>query len=142
MPDVALIRKRLRSEIEHARRSAAERRDRARTATRQYELFLDSTAIPTFRQLANVLRAEGIPFEVQTPAGGVRLVPDRNRDDGIALELDTTRDPPQVVLSSSHTWGSRIRRNERPVNERTAIDRISDEDLLDRLFEELRPWLG
>ena len=142
MADVALIRKRLRSEIEQARRSASERRERAKSATRAYETFLEEIAIPTFRQLATVLRAEGIPFDVQTPSGGVRLVSDRSRDDGIELELDGTHDPPQVMLTSIRTWGRRSLRNERPVKERTAIDRITEDDLLEHLIAEIRPWLG
>jgi hypothetical protein len=140
--DVGLIRKRLRSEIEHARRSAAERRERAAAATRAYENFLNDIAIPVFRSMATVLRAEGILFEVQTPSNGVRLVSDRNRDDLIELELDATQDPPQVLLSSTRTKGSRTFRNERPVKERITIDRITEDDLLERLFDEIRPWLG
>jgi hypothetical protein len=142
MADVALIRKRLRTEIDQARRSAAERRERAKSATRAYETFLETVAIPAFRQVANVLRAEGIPFEVQTPSAGVRLVPDRSRDDGVELELDTSQDPPHVVLTSTHTWGSRIRRNERAISPRTSIDQITEDDVLEQLFEGIRPWLG
>jgi hypothetical protein len=140
--DVALIRKRLKAEIEQARRAAAERRERAKAATRAYEQFLDETAIPAFRQLATVLRAEGIPFEVQTPSGGVRLVPERSRDEGIALELDPTHDPPQVMISSTRAWGSRVVQHERAVKERTAIDRLTEDDVFEQLFDELRPWLG
>jgi hypothetical protein len=142
MADVALVRKRLKTEIEQARRVAAERRERSKSATRAYEIFLEGIAIPAFRQVATVLRAEGIPFEVQTPSGGVRLVSDRNRDDGLGLELDGAEDPPQVVLASTRTWGSRVVRNERPIKDRTAIDRLTEDDLLERVFEELRPWLG
>jgi hypothetical protein len=140
--DVALIRKRLKTEIDQARRTAAERRERSKTATRAYETFLEEIAVPTFRQVANILRAEGLPFEVQTPLGGVRLVSDRNRDDVIALELDTTQDPPLVMLSSLRTWGSRVRQSERAINERTAIDLITPDEVLDRVVEELRPWLA
>jgi hypothetical protein len=140
--DVALIRKRLKTEIEQARRSAAERRERARNTTRAYEQFLDDIATPVFRQMATVLRAEGIPVEVQTPSGGVRLVSDRNRDDAISLELDATQDPPQVMLSSVRTWGSRVVQNERALKERTPVEHITDADVLDRLFDEIRPWLG
>jgi hypothetical protein len=142
MMDVALIRKRLKTEIDQARRTAAERRERSKAATRAYETFLEEIAVPTFRQVANVLRVEGLPFEVQTPLGGVRLVSDRNRDDALSLELDTTQDPPQVMLSSMRTWGSRVLQTERAVKERTAIELISQEDLLDRVLEELRPWLA
>ena len=140
--DVALIRKRLKSEIDLARRTAAERRERSKAATRAYETFLEEIAVPTFRQMSNVLRAEGIPFEVQTPLGGVRLVSDRSRDDVISLELDSTQDPPQVMLSSMRTWGSRVLQTERAVKERTAIERITHDDLLERVLEELRPWLA
>ena len=140
--DVALIRKRLKSEIEQARRTAAERRDRAKAANRAYDAFLSDIAIPVFRQVATVLRAEGISFEVQTPLGGVRLAADRSRDEGIALELDASHDPPHVVLSTTRTWGSRVLQDERAVKENTSVERLTEEDLLERLLEELRPWLG
>ena len=140
--DVAIIRKRLKTEIEQARRAAGERRERARSTTRAYDDFLNDVAIPAFRQMATVLRAEGLPFEVQTPSGGVRLVSDRNRDDAIGLELDQTQDPPQMMLSANRTWGSRITQSERPLKERTSIERVTEDDLFERLFEELRPWLG
>ncbi|HUE88721.1 MAG TPA: hypothetical protein VMO26_21805 [Vicinamibacterales bacterium] len=140
--DVALIRKRLKTEMDQARRTAAERRERSRIATRAYETFLEEIAVPMFRQVANVLRSEGLPFEVQTPLGGVRLVSDSSRDDVIALELDATEDPPQVMLISLRTRGSRVLRTERVVKERTAVERITDDDLLERVLEELRPWLA
>ena len=140
--DVALIRKRLKTEIDQARRTAAERRERSKTATRAYATFLEEIAVPTFRHVANVLRSEGIPFEVQTPLDGVRLVSDRSRDDVIALELDATHDPPQVMLSSMRSWGSRVLQTERAVKERTAVELITPEDVLDCLLEELRPWLA
>jgi hypothetical protein len=140
--DVALIRKRLKTEIDQARRSAAERRERSKAATRTYETFLEEIAVPTFRQVANVLRSESIPFEVQTPLGGVRLVSDRSRDDVISLELDAEFDPPQVMLSTMRTWGSRVLQTERAVKERTAIELITAEDLVERLLEDLRPWLA
>ena len=142
MADVGLIRKRLRTEIESARRSAAERRERTSAATRAYETFLNEIAVPAFRTVANVLRSEALLFEVQTPSGGVRLVSDRNRDDVIAMELDTTVDPPQPMLVATQSRGSRILRTERAVKERTAIDKITEDDLLERLIEEIRPWLG
>ena len=142
MADVGLIRKRLRTEMESARRLAAERRERTSAATRAYESFLTEIAVPAFRSIANVLRSEGIQFEVQTPSDGVRLVSDRNRDDVIELELDTTLDPPQPMLVTTQSRGSRILRTERAVKGRTAIDKITEDDLLERLIEEIRPWLG
>lgn len=142
MADIALIRKRLRLETEHARRTSAARRERLRSATAAYETFLDAVAIPTFRQLATVLRADGMAFDVQTPGGGVRLAPERARDDGIMLELDAAQDPPTVILRTTHTWGTQISRSDRAVKDGGEIDQITEDDLLERLFEEIRPWLA
>ena len=141
MADVGLIRKRLRAEIDAARKTAATRRERAAAAERAYETFLESVAVPAFRQVATVLRAEGIPFDVQTPATGVRLVSDRNRD-AIELELDTTGDPPQPLLVSTYSRGSRVVRNERHLKDGADISTIGEDDVIERLIEELRPWLG
>jgi hypothetical protein len=140
--DIGLIRKRLRTEIDQARRSAAERRERSTAASRAYQAFLDDIATPAFRQMATVLRAEGILFEMQTPSGAVRLVADRSRDDVIQLELDESQDPPQALLISTRNRGSRMIRTERAVKERAAIDKITEDDLIERLFDEIRPWLG
>ena len=142
MADVSLVRNRLRKEIEQARRSEAERRDRAKQATTTFDIFLNDIAVPAFRHLANVLRAEGMLFDIQTPTDGVRLVADRNREDVIELGLDRDADPPRVILQSSRTRGGRTIRREQPVTERPGIDTITEDELLERLFDELRPWLA
>src|SRR4029450_3203706 len=117
-------------------------RQRPPDATRAYESFLENVAVPAFRTMANVLRAEGVPFEAQPPGSAVRLVPDRSRDDVIELSLDTAVDPPQPILVITRTRGGRLLRAERPLKDRTAIDKITEEDVIDGLIEELRPWLG
>jgi hypothetical protein len=138
---VALLRKRIQSAIEAGRRGAAERRQRAAAASRAYETFLNEMATPAFRQVANVLRAEGLPFDVQTPLNGVHLVFDRARDDRIELELDTSTDPPSPMLIVTRTRGGRLLRAERPVKEGAAIETITEDELIERLIDELRPWL-
>ena len=142
MIDPAQLRKRLKSAVEGARQAAASRRERAAAASREYEMFLEGRAIPAFRALANVLRAEGIPFEMMTPSGGVRLVSDRSRDDVIELELDTSLDPPQPLLVTVQSRGSRILRTERLVKEGSPISEISEDELVDVLIDHLKPWLG
>jgi hypothetical protein len=141
MADVAILRKRVRGAIDAGRRTAAERRERSVQAARAYEAFLDGVAVPAFRQLANVLRAEGLSFDVQTPSGAVHLVSDRHRDDRLELELDATTDPPTPTLIVSRQRGSRLLRAERPVKTGGAIDSITEDELIDRVLEELRPWL-
>jgi hypothetical protein len=136
------LRSRLKSAMDAARRAAATRRERAAAASREYEQFLETRAIPAFRAMANVLRVEGIPFEVSTPSGGVRLVADKNRDDVIELELDMTLDPPQPLIITVQSRGSRVLRTERLVKEGSPISDITDDDVVELLLEQIKPWLG
>lgn len=139
--DIAQLRKRLIAEREIAKRDSASRRARADEAGRLYEKFLETTAVPVFRAMANALKSEGLLFDVVTPSGAVRLFPDRQREDGIELTLDGTLDPPAPVLSVLRSRGHRTVRKERPLTDAQRVEGISEADLVDALFEELRPWL-
>lgn len=141
MAEISLIRKRLRTEIDAARKAAAERRQRNAEAERAYDFFLMGIAVPVFRQIANALRSENLQFEVQTPSNGVSLVSDRNRD-AIGIELDASVDPPQPMIVSTYTRGSRVVRHERPIKDHVPIESITEDDVIDRVMEEIRPWLG
>jgi hypothetical protein len=141
MADVALIRKRIHSEIEKARRDQAERRARTAEAARAYEEFLNAAAVPVFRMFANVLKSEGLPFEVMTPAGGVRLQSERRREDAIEMELDTTADPPQPLVTTTRVRGSRIVQSDRSVKGSVPLVQLTENDVVEMLIEELRPWL-
>ena len=141
MADVGQIRKRVRFAIDAARRDSAERRTRVAEATRQYESFLESAAVPAFRMLANVLKAEGLPFELMTPSGGVRLASERHRDDAIEIELDSTVDPPQPLVTVTRARGSRMLRTERSVKDSTPLAQLTEDDVVEMVLEELRPWL-
>ena len=50
--------------------------------------------MPLFRQIANVLKADGYLFTVFTPAAASALMSDRSADDFIELALDTTETYP------------------------------------------------
>ena len=141
MADVAEVRKRIRAEIEKSRRDQAERRTKVADATKAYEVFLDTAAIPVFRMFANVLKAEGLHFEVMTPAGGVRLQSERNRDDAIEMELDTTADPPQPLVTVTRARGSRVVQSDRSIKGSNPLVQLSERDVIEMLIEELRPWL-
>ncbi|HVG84032.1 MAG TPA: hypothetical protein VM820_05915 [Vicinamibacterales bacterium] len=143
MADVAQIRKRIQRAIEQARREAADRRARVHEAQRAYDEFLETRAIPAFRSVAIVLKAEGLAWEVMTPSGEVRLVPDRRRDESIALSFDATAEPPQPLVSITRGRGSRTLHAERPIKAGTpASSALTEDDVVDMLVEELRPWLG
>ena len=132
--EIADVRKRITATIERARQRAAERRTRADDAARAYSTFLDTIAVPMFKQVANVLRADGYQFSVFTPSGSVRLMSERTAEDFIELTLDTTGDVPQVIGRSSRSRGRRVSENERAVGSPAAL---SENDLLDYLAKEL-----
>lgn len=141
MADLAVVRKRVRFAIDQARRDQAERRVRVAESRKNYETFLETAAIPVFRMFANILKSEGLHFDVMTPADGVRLQSERNRDDAIEIELDTTADPPQPLVTVTRVRGSRVVQSDRSIKGSNPLVQLTEEDVIDMLLEELRPWL-
>lgn len=141
MTDVALVRKRVKTAIEQARRDQAERRERVAEVTRAYDAFIESAAIPVFRMFANILKSEGLHFEVMTPSGAVRLQSERNRDDAIEMELDTTADPPQPLVTTTRVRGRRVIQKERSIKGSNPLVHLTEDDVVEMLLDELRPWL-
>jgi len=142
MADVGVVRKRVKFAIEQARRDQAERRERVAEARKNYDTFLESAAIPVFRMFANILKAENLNFEVMTPAEGVRLQSERNRDDAIEIELDATADPPQPLVTITRVRGSRVIQTDRTIKGSNPLVQLTEDDVIEMLLEELRPWLG
>src|SRR6188508_2900821 len=142
MAEVADVRKRVRYAIDQARRDSAERRERVAEAQKNYDTFLQTAAIPAFRMVANVLKSEGnLNFEVMTPSGGVRLQSERHREDAIEMELDTTADPPQPLVTVTRARGSRIVQADRTIKGSNPLVHLTEDDVIEMLLEELRPWL-
>ncbi len=78
--------------------------------------------MPLFRQVANVLKAEGYQFTVFTPGGSVRLMSERNAEDYIELSLDTSGDEPLVArAAAARAAGASWRTNVRWRNSRSRI---------------------
>ena len=101
--EVSEVRRQLRHAIDRAKARAQQKRHSAAEAERAYATFLDEIATPTARTLASALKAEGYPFTVSTPSGGLRLASDRGRDDYIELALD----PAANYHLSSAEFGAR-----------------------------------
>ena len=141
MADVGLVRKRIRAEIDKVRRDQADRRARVAEATAAYDNFLQNAAIPVFRMFANILKAEGLNFEVMTPSGGVRLQSERHRDEAIEMELDTTADPPQPLVTVTRARGSRMVQSERTIKGSNPLAQLTEDDVIEMLLDEMRPWL-
>lgn len=139
--EVSLVRNRLLLAIDRARARAQQRRQRAGDAERAYATFLVQVATPVARMMGTALKAEGYPFTVATPSGGLRLTSDHGRDDYVEFLLDTSGEEPQVMGRLSRTRGSRTLTSERPVKAQTGPDALTEEDVLSFLVEALEPWL-
>lgn len=139
--DIAQLRKSVVQAIEGAKKDAAARRARTDAAGLAYARFLEEHATPVFRSMANILKSEGLPFDVITPSGGVRLVPERTREDGIELSLDGTVDPPRATVTTVRSRGSRTMRDERALKDGVPIDTLTDDDVVAALLDALVPWL-
>lgn len=134
--EISDIKRRVVETIERSRRRAAERRTRHDEAAREYESFLAQTAIPVFKQVSNVLRAEGFVFTVFTPGGSVRLMSDRSNEDYIELALDTSGDEPLVSGHTSRSRGRRVIESERPIGPPATL---SENDVLSFVLRALEP---
>jgi len=139
--EISIVRKRLVDSIERAKRAAAERRERADEASRDYEQFLHAVAIPLFKQIGNALRAEGYAFTVSTPGDSVRLTADRPATDGIELTLDTSGPVPHVIGHVSRTRGRRVIETEHPVRTDVAVRDLTEDDVLAFVLGELQPFV-
>lgn len=138
--EVSEVRRQLKHAIDRAKLRAQQRRQQRADAERAYAVFLEEIATPTTRMLANVLKAEGYPFTVSTPSGGLRLASERGRDDYIEFALEGG-DAPTVVGRIRHTRGSRTIEDERSIKPGAAPQEISDADVLAFLVTALEPWL-
>lgn len=138
--EVSEVRRQLKHAIDRAKARAQQRRQQVADAERAYAAFLEDIATPTTRMLANALKAEGYPFTVSTPSGGLRLASDRGRDDYVEFELDGG-DAPTVMGRIRRTRGSRTIEDERPIKPGAAPQELTQEDVLAFLVAALEPWL-
>jgi hypothetical protein len=140
--DTSELRRRITRALDDARKEAAARRANVDRASASYEQFLSGIAVPLFLQAANVLKAQGLPFSAQTPAGSVRLVPDHASQEFIELELDATSPQPQVVGRSSLRGRAGIVVEERPVAAGKSIDELTEDDVSQFLLAEIRRFVA
>ena len=136
--EISDVRRRVTEIVERAKRSVGERRARSDEAARDYEMVLESLAVPLVRQVANVLKVQGYLFDVFTPSGSVRLASAKSADDYIEISLDTSGDQPVVLGHSRCTRGRGIVEHERPIGG-PAIRSVTEEQLLAFVLEELGP---
>ena len=136
--EVSNVRRRLTETIERAKRKAAERRVRSDAAGVAFGRFLENTAIPLFRQVANILRADGYPYSVITPSGSVRLTSDRRAQDFVEVLLDTSGDEPVLMLHASRGWGGGVIESEKGIGD---PETLTEDDLLTAVLSELERFV-
>jgi len=143
MIEVSEVRRRLRQAIADGRKAAGQRHERSQLASADYARFLEMVAVPVFRILANVLRADlgRHLFELSTPEGSVRLSSERSAKDFLDLVLDVSVDPPVVMGRASHTRGGHVVLIERPVLDGARIADLTDENVIQFLMAEIAPLI-
>jgi hypothetical protein len=143
--EVSLVRNRVRGMLDRLKRPADDRRASRRAqmdaATEEYQSFLERTAVPLFKQVANVLRAESYAFDVFTPGQSVRLIAARGQDDYIELVLDTNGAAPKLLGRSSRSKGGNVNQTELVLNATSDIGALTEEDVLGFLLSELEELL-
>jgi len=139
--DISEVRRQVVHAIERARTRAQQRRQQAADAERAYAVFLDDVAVPVARMVASALKAEGVPFTVSTPSGGLRLSSDHGRDDYIEFGLQHAGSGASVVGRVRRARGSRTLEEERAVKPGVPPQDLSAADVLAFLTDALEPWL-
>lgn len=136
------VRRHVRDHLAEARRAAADRRSRRDEASRVWSDVLERVALPVLRQLAQVLKAEGHPVQLFTPADQVRIAVDGHPEDFVELRLDTTGDDPAVVSRLNQVRGRETLSDERVfVQGGDAIAGLTEEQVLDHVARALAGML-
>jgi hypothetical protein len=136
--DVSDLRKRILGALDDARKQSVVRRQAVDEAGAAYETFLSTIATPLIKQAMHVLKGEGQPFVMHTPAGHVRLASESSPDTFVEFELDATSATPQVIGRTSLSRGrDRHVVEERPVAPGKGPAETSEDDVAKFLVQEI-----
>jgi hypothetical protein len=143
--ETSVVRQRVQELLRQARRPEGDRRAdrRAQTdqATQEFNAFLKGVAVPLFKQVSQVLVAEGHQFKVFTPGGSVRLMSERGNDEYVEVVLDTNGAAPKLLGRTSHVRSGDVMQRELVLNATADISALTDEDLLGFVLSELEALL-
>lgn len=141
--DTGELRRRILRALEDAKNDAATRRTEADAAARAYEDFLAQLAVPMFKQVLDVLKAEGQKFVLNAPAGSARVVAEGSPDTFMEFVMDTSGPRPQVLGRVSRARGrQRVVVDERPLVTDKPIADITEEDVAAFLVAEIPRLVG
>lgn len=129
--EVSQVRKLVQNRLADVKRAAAARRERIMAAERDYAVFLPSVAVPVLTLVSQVLTAEGYPYRVTTPGGGVRMTSERSARTHLDLRLDTSTPDPVVTCELSRERGHRVLVDDRPLGAGRAISTLTEDDVVE-----------
>ena len=136
--DVSDLRKRILVALDEARKQSVDRRKTVDEAGAAYETFLATIATPLMKQAMNVLKGEGQPFIVHTPAGSVRLASESSPQTFLEFELDSSGAIPQVIGRTSIPYGrERHVVEEKPIVAGQGPAEITEDDVARYLVAEI-----
>ena len=133
--EVSQVRRLVQGRLAELKRTGAARRERTAAAEREFSVFLPAVATPAFNAVAQALSAEGYPYRVTTPGGGIRLVSERSSRTYVDLRLDTSGQEPALIAEMSRERGHRVLVDERPLAPGRAVATVTDEDVVQLLVE-------
>ena len=141
MVETAYVRKRTKRVIDEAHQLSRARRVRADSALRDGERVLRKVVVPVVKTMANVLTGEGYPFQVETPAGAVRLQAHATPESFVELDLDAEQDPLTLRVRVSHARGRRVLVDEEVVCSADGFASLTEDDVLTLLLAKLPPFV-
>jgi hypothetical protein len=143
--ETSVVRQRVQELLRQAKRPDADRRTDRRwqtdQAAQEFDAFLKGIAVPLFKQVVGILRAEGYQFEVFTPGSSVRLMGTRGNDEYIEIVLDTKGSAPKLLGRTSRVHGGDVTQTELVLNATANINALTEEDLLGFVLSELETLL-
>lgn len=134
------LRKRVLRVLDDARRHGAAHREETDRASQAFDRLQPEIAA-LWRQVANVLKAEGHPFTINTPSGSVRFASERHPESFVEVTLDTTRRPVAVVGRTVFARGRHVLERETVVAEAADLAGGDAERWVEFLASELEPFL-
>lgn len=141
MPELAELRRRVRQQMQDAKRRKAERREARDAAAKAWDTAVAEIVEPAATQMAAALTGEGLPVRLETPRGTIRLVSQRSADDYIELVLDgdDEQESPEVIGRTVVGRG----RQSVTVLERSlgAPGALTDDSVTEFLLSAIGPWI-
>ena len=139
MPELAELRRRVRQQMQDAKRRKGERRAARDAAAKAWDTAVADVVEPAATVMAAALTGEGLPVRLETPRGTIRLTAQRDDYIELVLDDDDDRDVPEVI---GRTVVGRGRQGVTVLEESLgAPDALTDDSVTEFLLRAIEPWI-